>query len=259
MNIQQKIASIKWPDGFICRHCNGRLTIKARNKEAKRCASCKRIESVTAHTVFDKLRMPLEFAYWIVEQIAIGKRIKSTQIAQSAVDFGVKSIRQKTVWDFMNKVYSRIPEEDVVFTNRLFIYIYDLRGHRLCILYGKAGKEWRYQGQFLKDHNPRTLVQYIVKHSAEDCYIRIIPYQIWEQEIGKETIPRSPLAGYQNPNNDMDSKVHAFFLGRQFSSQNAIKNLEGYLKSFIYGLNYSDSAHLMNYLVNNPMAKGRGK
>lgn len=61
----QLISSIKWADGFQCRKCHSKKAGKGTQLLSKRCTSCGTIESVTANTIFHRLKIPIEKAFYL--------------------------------------------------------------------------------------------------------------------------------------------------------------------------------------------------
>ena len=55
-NCLEFLASEKWKDGFVCRHCGHTNYCKGKKPYSRRCTRCKREESPTAHTIFHHCR-----------------------------------------------------------------------------------------------------------------------------------------------------------------------------------------------------------
>ena len=66
------LAELRWPNGFICARCAGRLAYQlAARPRVFECADCGRQHSVTAGTVFHRTRTPLRkwfAAAWLIGQ-----------------------------------------------------------------------------------------------------------------------------------------------------------------------------------------------
>ena len=66
------LAELRWPNGFICAGCAGRLVYQLTSRpRVFECASCGRQHSVTAGTVFHRTRTPLRkwfAAAWLIGQ-----------------------------------------------------------------------------------------------------------------------------------------------------------------------------------------------
>ena len=60
------LASHKWKEGFVCRHCGHTHYCSGKKKFSRRCTRCKREESPTAGTVFNHCRIPLPEAFFLL-------------------------------------------------------------------------------------------------------------------------------------------------------------------------------------------------
>lgn len=102
-NTEQKckeyLSEIKWGNGFHCSICNHDQYFKGFKPFTRACKKCKRIDSVTANTLFHKVKFGLHKAFWIVfEMSCSSKGMSSVQVAKRL------GITQKTAWLFMQKV-----------------------------------------------------------------------------------------------------------------------------------------------------------
>lgn len=90
---------IKWRAGFKCRKCGGKKFGKGHTTFDTRCFKCHYIESVTANTMFHKIKFPLLKAFGIIFRLISSKSgVSSIEIAQTY------RINQKTVWLFLHKI-----------------------------------------------------------------------------------------------------------------------------------------------------------
>lgn len=91
---------IKWSDEFSCDKCgHHHYWTKKGNACVRVCKSCRHINSVTANTLFHKLKFPLRKAFLILfEMSTTTKSCSSTVMARKL------GINQKTAWLFMSKV-----------------------------------------------------------------------------------------------------------------------------------------------------------
>ena len=94
------LADIKWRDGFICSKCNNSTFWKKKEDPFHRvCKSCRHSESVTANTLFHKVKFDLRKAFFILFEMS------ATTKSCSALAMAKKySINRKTAWLFMHKV-----------------------------------------------------------------------------------------------------------------------------------------------------------
>lgn len=89
----------KWSKGFTCRRCDHSISVKGRTHFHRRCQSCGYDESPTAHTLFHKLKFPIEKAFAIIYELSTLKKGMST--CEISRQYG---IHQETAWYFKRKV-----------------------------------------------------------------------------------------------------------------------------------------------------------
>ena len=64
------LASLKWQeDKFVCKKCGNTTYHKGRSPYSRRCNKCKYDESVTAGTMFEKLKFPILIAFNIIAEV----------------------------------------------------------------------------------------------------------------------------------------------------------------------------------------------
>lgn len=89
----------KWDAGYVCRRCSHTSYVKGRKWHYRRCQQCMYDESATAHTLFHKLKFPVEKAFAMVYVLTtMRKGMSSCELARQ---FGV---HQETAWFFRRKV-----------------------------------------------------------------------------------------------------------------------------------------------------------
>ncbi|WP_336515960.1 IS1595 family transposase [Pollutibacter soli] len=90
---------IKWGIGYQCRKCNHTRYYKGETVFHLRCRLCDYDESVTAGTLFHKIKFPLVKAFGIAFTVCVRKKGMST------LELGKKfGIRQTTAWLFKRKL-----------------------------------------------------------------------------------------------------------------------------------------------------------
>ena len=95
---KQYLFDLKWRDGYQCRRCGCNKSHKGRTRFHLRCQSCTYDESVTAHTMFHKLKIPLLKAFGMSFRLAVKKKgMSTTELAREY------SINQKSSWLFKRK------------------------------------------------------------------------------------------------------------------------------------------------------------
>ena len=97
-NCKQYLFDLKWKDGYQCRKCGCNKSHKGRTRFHLRCQSCGYDGSVTAHTMFHKLKIPLLKAFGMSFRLAVKKKGMSTM--ELAREY---SINQKSSWLFKRK------------------------------------------------------------------------------------------------------------------------------------------------------------
>ena len=94
------LAEIKWANGFNCSKCNHtNYWIKKNDPFVRVCKGCRHIESVTANTLFHKVKFDLRKAFLIIFEMS-----STTKGCSSPVIARKYGINQKTAWLFMSKV-----------------------------------------------------------------------------------------------------------------------------------------------------------
>ena len=98
------LAAIKWPgENFICQKCGNTSYHHGRTPFSRRCSQCKHDESVTAGTMFHKLKFPILTAFQIVFRLATMEKGNSSN--ELAKLFG---LQQRTCLAFRYKVQEAI-------------------------------------------------------------------------------------------------------------------------------------------------------
>ncbi len=90
----------KWPNGFDCPRCDHNQAYKLKKRKLMQCKSCKYQASVTAGTIFHKLRQPLSVLIWACYWIATTKKgISALELKRK---LGFKSYQ--TAWTLTHKI-----------------------------------------------------------------------------------------------------------------------------------------------------------
>lgn len=90
--------AMKWKDGYKCRRCGSTRNNKGKTGFHLRCKFCAYDESVTAHTMFHKLKLPLLKAFGMAFRVSVKKKGMST--VELSREF---SVNQKSSWLFKRK------------------------------------------------------------------------------------------------------------------------------------------------------------
>lgn len=99
------LESIKWSHEFSCRKCANRKYFEGSQKFARRCTRCGYNESVTAYTIFQGIKFPVEKAFYIAYLTVEGDKNHTLEALA-----GELKLRVNTLWNFKHKVSERITE-----------------------------------------------------------------------------------------------------------------------------------------------------
>ncbi len=90
----------KWPKGFVCPRCQHTEAYKLNTRKLMQCKACKYQASVTAGTIFHKLRLPLRKILWACYWIATTKKgISALELKRK---LGLRSYQ--TAWTLEHKI-----------------------------------------------------------------------------------------------------------------------------------------------------------
>lgn len=95
---KQYLFAMKWKNGYKCRQCGATGSNKGKTSFHLRCKVCAYDESVTAHTMFHKLKVPLLKAFGMAFRLSVRKKGMST--VELSKEY---SINQKSSWLFKRK------------------------------------------------------------------------------------------------------------------------------------------------------------
>ena len=94
------LAQLRWPQGFVCPRCGHDQFYRVQRRKLFQCRKCKHQASVTAGTVFHKLRHPLLRLFWAIFLISTNKKGISAMELQRKL--GIKSYQ--TAWLLLHKL-----------------------------------------------------------------------------------------------------------------------------------------------------------
>lgn len=94
------LVKLRWPNGFVCPKCGGTAFYMIYSHKRFQCKRCRHQTSITAGTVFHKLRHPLQVLFMAVYLIATSKKGLSAMELRRKV--GIKGY--KTAWLLMHKI-----------------------------------------------------------------------------------------------------------------------------------------------------------
>ena len=93
------LVQIRWPDGFVCPSCDGRKAWRT-ERMLFHCAGCGRQVSVTAGTIFQGTRKPLQMWFRAMWWVTSQKNGASAKGLQQSLGLG----SYQTVWAWLHKL-----------------------------------------------------------------------------------------------------------------------------------------------------------
>ena len=103
------LSELKWKDGYTCRKCKNTHYYSGHIAFSRRCSKCGYEESVTAYTVFQNTRIPINKAFYMIFLIYSSKgKISSHKLAE------ILNIRQSTCWTYGSKIKILMEERKAV-------------------------------------------------------------------------------------------------------------------------------------------------
>ncbi|MDN5202158.1 7TM diverse intracellular signaling domain-containing protein [Fulvivirgaceae bacterium BMA10] len=93
------IDNLKWSNGYACKKCNNDKYFKGAKKFSRRCTKCGYNESVTAFTIFQGIKFPINKAFYIAYLVV------SEKDNHTLDDLSIMlNLRKATCWSFRNRV-----------------------------------------------------------------------------------------------------------------------------------------------------------
>ncbi|QNK62199.1 transposase [Pedobacter sp. PAMC26386] len=103
------LSELKWKNGYTCRKCKNTHYYSGHISYSRRCSKCGYEESVTAYTVFQNTRIPINKAFYMIFLIYSSKgKISSHKLAE------ILNIRQSTCWTYGSKIKLLMEERKTV-------------------------------------------------------------------------------------------------------------------------------------------------
>lgn len=98
---------MKWARGYRCQKCKNEKYSDGKTKYARRCTKCGYEESVTSHTVFHRLKFPIEKAFYILYLI------NNNPDAYTLDELShILELRRNTIWSFKKKSEQIVNDKD---------------------------------------------------------------------------------------------------------------------------------------------------
>jgi hypothetical protein len=100
------LAEIKWHTGYACSKCGHTNFSEGRSPYSRRCTKCGYDESVTAYTLLQNTRLPINKAFYMIFLVYSSKgNISSHKLS------AILHIRQSTCWAYSSKVKKAMKEK----------------------------------------------------------------------------------------------------------------------------------------------------
>jgi two-component system, sensor histidine kinase LadS len=99
------LADVKWHNGYSCRKCGHAYFSSGRSLYGRRCTKCGYEESVTAYTVLQNTRLPINKAFYMIFLVySSNGSISSHKLSE------ILGIRQSTCWMYSSKIKKSMKE-----------------------------------------------------------------------------------------------------------------------------------------------------
>jgi hypothetical protein len=85
------LSEFKWQEGFSCKKCGNGKEAKLNDFYSRRCSKCGTIESITARTIFHKLKFPLDKAFYIAYAVFMRKENLNVSDLAREIDLNYKT------------------------------------------------------------------------------------------------------------------------------------------------------------------------
>jgi two-component system, sensor histidine kinase LadS len=100
------LADIKWKDDFACSKCGYDHYSEGRSPHSRRCTKCGYDESVTAYTLLQNTRLPINKTFYMIFLVYSSKgNISSHKLSE------ILQIRQNTCWLYSSKIKKAMKEK----------------------------------------------------------------------------------------------------------------------------------------------------
>lgn len=100
------LAEIKWQRNYSCRKCGHHSFSQGRTSYSRRCSKCGYDESVTAYTLLQNTRLPINKAFYMIFLVYSTRgSISSHKLSE------ILSIRQSTCWSYSAKIKKALKEK----------------------------------------------------------------------------------------------------------------------------------------------------
>jgi hypothetical protein len=235
---KQYLFHLKWQEGYQCRKCSCNVSGKGKTRFHLRCQQCGYDESVTAHTLFHKLKLPLLAAFGIMFRITVRKKGMSTVELSNEYN-----INQKSAWLFKRKAQEAMKSSgDHLLSGKVEV-------DELLIGGPEKNKRGRSKGnkklvvlavEKVKDDKIGRAYAATIEHASAECF-----RPFFELHIDSDTtqVKTDKWKGYQPLQSEFDITQKHSGKGKNFTGlHTVIMNL----KSWLRGIHHKCSERFMN-------------
>jgi hypothetical protein len=235
-NCYEYLAEKKWGKGYRCIRCGCQESNKGRTRYYRRCKECGYDESVTSHTVFHDMKMP------VLKAFHMAFRISSKKKGMSTVELGKEvGVEQKTAWLFKPKLQEIMEDEKQLKGN--------VQADETIVGGYSAGKENR--GRSLKEKSAVMVATEILADGRtgninfeliENFKAITLKYALQKMIVDKATIVTDRLQSYQFLQNEMQIETVKSERG---TAMNEIHKQIMLFKNWLRGIHHKCSKALL--------------
>ena len=105
LSCMRYLAALKDENKFTCKICGNNKSIKGKAVFDVRCSKCSYNESITANTIFHKIKFPLQKAFYLVYLVSQARKdITATDLSK------ILSLQKSTCQNFKNKILEKMED-----------------------------------------------------------------------------------------------------------------------------------------------------
>ena len=243
------LAAIKWKGNqYICRKCGNTTFHKGRSPYSRRCNRCKYDESVTAGTIFHRLKFPILIAFQIIQLMATSN--KGNTSVELSHQFGITQTTalmfKYKVQSVMGRIASRKLQGDVgigffdIQTEREDDFYWLIRRSKLRILAAVEAKNRivvKAISQIVDGIKPDFVRQMINGHVSSSAHITIADEgERGFKKLAKEYGSLTVYYGWGH----LDRYFAGFkqWIEAEFNQRYSFKHLQGYLDEYNFRVSH---------------------
>lgn len=245
------LAAIKWKGNqYICRKCGNTTFHKGRSPYSRRCNRCKYDESVTAGTIFHRLKFSILIAFQIIQLMATSN--KGNTSVELSHQFGItQTTCLKFKWRVQEIMGAIVPPQkklhgdvgigffNIYSENDRFFY-WRQREDKRCIFLAievKNGKVVKSISSIVSDMKPDIARPLIEEYVSPKAHITIASERVRGfKKLEKEYQSLSVV--YSGGNLDRHFADFKKWIEDEFNQRYSIKHLPGYLDEYNFRVSH---------------------